>query len=194
METPTHRIPSDYSAEERTALLQLARESIAAELAKSRLSVTAPNPHLLEPRGAFTTLHLNGGLRGCIGFIEPLYPLWETIQQTSRAAAFQDPRFPPLTADELPYMQLELSIMSLLRPISAEDVIVGVHGLLVSQDGHRGLLLPQVAPEWEWDRETFLSQTCVKAGLPPDAWQKGAQLEAFTAEVFGEINSFRNSI
>jgi AmmeMemoRadiSam system protein A len=187
METPVRRAPAEYSAEERTTLLRLARFTIEAALAQVPITTAAPSQHLLEPRGAFTTLHLNGALRGCIGFIEPLYPLWETVKETARSAAFQDPRFPPLTSDELPEIQLELSVMSPLRPIAAQDVVVGIHGLVVSQNGRRGLLLPQVAPEWGWDRETFLSQTCVKAGLQPDAWKKGAKLEAFTAEVFKEI-------
>jgi AmmeMemoRadiSam system protein A len=187
MEASVQQIPAEYSTEERTALLTHARRTIAAALSKSLLDEAAPNPHLLEPRGAFTTLHLNGALRGCIGFIEPLYPLWETVQETARSAAFNDPRFPPLMIDELPEVKLELSIMSPLRPIAAKDVVVGLHGLVVSHLGRRGLLLPQVALEWGWDQETFLSQTCVKAGHPPDARKKGALLEAFTAEVFGEI-------
>ena len=176
----------EYSAEERAALLQHARRSIESALKKSRNQVAAPSDHLLQKRGAFTTIHLHGQLRGCIGFIEPLYPLWETVEETARAAAFDDPRFPSLTNEEFGQIQLELSVMSLIEPIVAQDVRVGVHGLIVSQYGRRGLLLPQVAPEWGWDRETFLAQTCVKAGLPPDAWKKGAKLEAFTAEVFGE--------
>lgn len=186
METPTHPGPSEYSAEERAALLRLARRTIESALTRSKLNEAAPNQHLLEPRGAFTTLHRNKALRGCIGFIEPLYPLWETVQETARAAAFDDPRFPPVTHDELPELQLELSVMSLLRPIDPTEVVIGLHGLVVSQYGRRGLLLPQVAPEWGWNRETFLSQTCLKGGLQPDAWRKGATLEAFTAEVFGE--------
>jgi AmmeMemoRadiSam system protein A len=187
METSANQIPPEYSAAERAALLNHARRTIDAVLAKSINEDASPNPHLLEPRGAFTTLHLNGALRGCIGFIEPLYPLWETVHETARAAAFNDPRFPALTIEELPEIQLELSVMSPLRPIAAEDVVVGLHGLIVSHLGRRGLLLPQVAPEWGWDREMFLSQTCVKAGLQSNAWKNGAVLEAFTAEVFGEI-------
>lgn len=187
METHTSATPSEYSTEERTSLLRLARNAIAFAVGEPVTSEAIPTQHLLEPRGAFTTLHYAGALRGCIGFIEPLYPLWETVQHTARAAAFDDPRFPPLTRDEFPDTELEISVMSLLRPIAPEEVVVGVHGLIVSQHGRRGLLLPQVAPEWGWDRETFLSQTCLKAGLPPDAWRKGAMLEAFTAEVFKEI-------
>jgi AmmeMemoRadiSam system protein A len=181
-ETPT--ATPEYSAEERTTLLKLARRAI--EFSDIAVTPTDFSAHLQQPRGAFTTLHLHGGLRGCIGFIEPLHPLWQTVIFTARAAAFEDPRFPSLTSEELTDTKIELSIMSLLRPIAPEDVIVGVHGLVVAQHGRRGLLLPQVAPEWGWDREMFLSQTCVKAGLSPDAWKHGATLEAFTAEVFGE--------
>jgi uncharacterized protein len=186
METFPITASAEYSIEERTALLRLARHSIAAALQGAPAALDAPNQHLLELRGAFTTLHFHGGLRGCIGFIEPLYPLWQTVQETARAAAFTDPRFPPVTEEELPDLQLELSIMSPIRPIAAEDVVVGHNGLIIARDGRRGLLLPQVAPQWGWDRETFLAQTCIKAGLPPDAWMKGATIEAFSAEVFGE--------
>src|SRR3569832_184613 len=172
-------MPPEYSAEERATLLSLARRAIES----SDFSVVPEDfsSHLLEPRGAFTTLHLHGALRGCIGFIEPRHPLWQTVVSTARAAAFEDPRFPSVTPVELQAIKIELSVMSPIRPIAPEDVEVGIHGLIVSQHGRRGLLLPQVAPEWGWDRETFLSQTCAKAGLPPDAWRKGATIEAFTA-------------
>lgn len=175
-----------YSSDERAALLSLARQSIAAALEGYRVTTAPPAEHLLEPRGAFTTLTIDGALRGCIGFVEPRYPLWQTIEETARAAAFEDPRFPSLSADELPRVHIEISVMSPLAPILPEQVTVGTHGLIVSHHGRRGLLLPQVAPEWGWNREEFLSQTCVKAGLPPDAWQHGATLQAFTAEVFSE--------
>jgi len=186
METHPDQQLAEYPAEERAQLLAHARRSIEAVLNDTPFSAPAPNPHLFESRGAFTSLHLGASLRGCIGIIEPIHPLWQTVSETARAAAFEDPRFPPLTKDEFPKIQLEISVMSLLRPIAAEEVVVGRHGLVVSLGGRRGLLLPQVAPEWGWDREMFLSQTCIKAGLPPDAWKHGARLEAFTAEVFGE--------
>ncbi len=177
---------AEYSAEERAALLKLARQSIAAAFRGETLDTAAPTEHLGEARGAFTTLHIHGQLRGCIGFVEPMFPLYRTIFETARAAAFEDPRFYPLEEEELRDVDIEISVMSLLKPIAAEDVVVGKHGLMITKSGRRGLLLPQVAPEWGWDRETFLSQTCVKAGLPPDAWKEGAKIEAFTAEVFGE--------
>ena len=113
-------------------------------------------------------------------------PLDQTIRETARAAALEDPRFPPVSEAELESLQLEISVLSPMFEIAPEDVVVGRHGLMVSYEGRRGLLLPQVAPEWGWDRETFLAQTCRKAGLAADLWKHGAKLEAFTAEVFGE--------
>jgi AmmeMemoRadiSam system protein A len=108
------------------------------------------------------------------------------VIETARAAAFEDTRFYPVKIGEAELLSIELSILSPPRPISAEEVEIGRHGVLISMSANRGLLLPQVPVERNWDRVTFLEQTCRKAGLPPDAWQKGAQIEAFTAEVFGE--------
>jgi AmmeMemoRadiSam system protein A len=125
-------------------------------------------------------------LRGCIGYVLAVAPLYRTVAETAMAAAFEDPRFDPVTESEARELNVEVSIMSKLFPIRPEDVEIGRHGLLVSMDRRRGLLLPQVPLEHGWDRQTFLNETCRKAWLPPDAWQHGAQLEAFTAEVFGE--------
>ena len=178
----------EHSAAERQLLLKLAHDSIRSALeGRDRdLDLTPPNPHLAEPRGAFTTLHLQGNLRGCIGYIHPVDSLYQTVAATARAAAFEDPRFEPVALPDLPELKVEISVLSPPQPIRPEEVVVGRHGLIVSQGNRRGLLLPQVPIEWEWDRETFLAQTCLKAGLPPDAWQHGAQLQGFTAEVFGE--------
>ncbi len=176
----------EYSPEERRILLNLAHNSIEAALADRQLDLVVPNEHLAEFHGAFTTLHLRGKLRGCIGYVLPTQPLYRTIADTARAAAFDDPRFRPVTTHEAPELKIEISVLSALRPIAPEDVVVGHHGLVVVQGGRRGLLLPQVPLQWGWDRETFLSQTCLKAGLAPDAWLRGAELQTFTAEVFGE--------
>jgi uncharacterized protein len=176
----------EYSEAERQLLLRLARDSIQAALEDRALDLTPPSPHLAAPRGAFATLHLYGKLRGCIGYVSPTDSLYKTVADTARAAAFEDPRFEPVILSEVPHLRLEISVLSLPQPIRPDEVVVGKHGLVVTQGNHRGLLLPQVAPEWEWDRETFLAQTCLKAGLPADAWQHGAQLQGFTAEVFGE--------
>ncbi|MGH9567208.1 MAG: AmmeMemoRadiSam system protein A, partial [Candidatus Angelobacter sp.] len=142
--------------------------------------------HLKEKRGAFCTLYLDGQFRGCVGYIFPLTPLPQTVAETARGAAFEDPRFRAVTTSESSRLKVFLSILSVLRPIAPEQVEVGRHGLLVSRAGKRGVLLPQVAVEHGWERTTFLEQTCVKAGLPPEAWKTGATLESFTAEVFGD--------
>ena len=176
----------EYSAPERQILLRLARDSIQSAFEDRELDLTPPSPHLAEPRGAFTTLHLGERLRGCIGYVSPTDSLYKTVADTARAAAFDDPRFEPVSLSEVPRLKVEVSVLSRLESIRPEEVVIGRHGLVVIQGNRRGLLLPQVAPEWNWDREVFLAQTCLKAGLPPDAWQHGAELQGFTAEVFGE--------
>lgn len=178
--------PAEYSLQERTQLLQLAHDAIEFALAGKSISAESPTAHLAEPRGAFTTLHIEGKLRGCVGYVVPLYPLYRTIAETAVASAFQDDRFPPVTRAEAPLLQIEISILSPLKPITPEEIVIGKHGLVVNRGSYRGLLLPQVPLEWGWDRDTFISQTCRKAGLPSDAWKMGATLEAFSAEVFSE--------
>jgi AmmeMemoRadiSam system protein A len=180
------REAAQYSPEERGILLRLAHHSIVAALHDVALDLTPPNEHLAESRGAFTTLHLHQRLRGCIGYVSCPESLYRTVAETARAAAFDDPRFEPVTLAEAEELKIEISVLSPLLPISPDEVVVGKHGLVVMQGSHRGLLLPQVPVEWGWDCETFLAQTCLKAGLPPDAWKHGADLQAFTAEVFGE--------
>jgi uncharacterized protein len=177
---------SEFSPEERALLLQLAHDSILSSLENREVSMDPPSPHLAEPRGAFTSLYLNGELRGCVGYVLPVSSVYRAVIDTARAAAFEDARFYPVTLDEARQLKIELSVLSPPAPISAEEVEVGRHGLLISMVGQRGLLLPQVPAERNWDRITFLEQTCRKAGLPPDAWQRGAVIEAFSAEVFGE--------
>jgi AmmeMemoRadiSam system protein A len=177
---------AEYSQEERRRLLSLAREAIQAALEERKLDLTPPSEHLAEHRGAFTTLHIAGDLRGCVGHIFAQHSLYRTVAETAVAAAFDDPRFPPVTTEEAPLLEFEISVLSPLQEIDPEDVEIGRHGLIVTYGNRRGLLLPQVATEHHWDRETFLQQTCLKAGLPPDAWEHGAKIEAFTAEVFSE--------
>ena len=177
---------AEYSSEERRTLLNLAHHSIESALAGQPIDDTPSSGHLVEPRGAFTTLHLFGELRGCIGYVLPTGPLYQTVAETARAAAFDDPRFQPVTQNEAPYLKIEISVLSVPRPVRPDEVELGKHGIMVTAGARRGLLLPQVPLEWGWDRETFLAQTCVKAGLTPDAWRRGAEIQAFTAEVFGE--------
>src|SRR3954471_43530 len=180
--------PAEYSPQERALLLQTAHRAIEAAFAGSKpLAFPEDLPAAVkQPRGAFTTLHVDGQLRGCVGYVIAEKPLIETVAETAVAAAFTDPRFPSLTPPEAQRAKVEISVLSLPRPIRPEEIVAGVHGLIVSQGTRRGLLLPQVATEHGWDAPTFLTQTCLKAGLPPDAWQRGARIEAFTAEVFGE--------
>ena len=176
----------EFNAEERALLLKLAHESIESALRGQRIALVPPSAHLAEPRGVFTTLYLEGQLRGCVGYVLPVISVFAAVAETAKASAFEDSRFRPVTLDEAPDLEISLSILSLMRPIDPEQVEIGRHGLMVSLAGHRGLLLPQVPMEHHWDRVTFLEQTCRKAGLPLDACQRGATLEAFTAEVFGD--------
>lgn len=186
----------EFSAEERTVLLCLAHDSISAALQRLEIALDPPTPHLAEPRGVFTSLYvrknfsgedrLETALRGCVGYVLPTCSVYRAVAETARAAAFDDNRFSPVTAEEAPRLEVELSVLSPMQPIRPEQVEIGRHGLLISWQGRRGLLLPQVPVEHDWDRTTFLDQTCRKAGLPLDAWQRGATLEAFTADVFGD--------
>ena len=181
--------PEEYTQQERALLLRLVHQAIDGALRGERVPADPPPasyPHLAERRGAFVTLHLEGMLRGCVGFVQPTRGLYQTILEAALAAAFHDPRFLPVSEEEAPGLQVEISVLSPLKPIAPEEIIVGRHGLVVSRGSHRGLLLPQVAVEQEWDAPTFLEQTCFKAGLPADAWKRGATLQAFTAEVFGD--------
>ncbi|HYH00653.1 MAG TPA: AmmeMemoRadiSam system protein A [Terriglobales bacterium] len=176
----------EYSFHERGQLIRLAHQAIEAALSGVELDLTPPTEHLAQRRGAFTTLHLDRQLRGCVGYVIDSYALWRTVAETAVAAAFYDTRFYPVTAEEARRLEIEISVLSPARPIEPEEVEVGRHGLIVSHCGQRGLLLPQVPIEHGWNRELFLAQTCLKAGLPMDAWLNGAYLEAFTAEVFSE--------
>jgi AmmeMemoRadiSam system protein A len=176
----------EYSQEERELLLALAHRSIALALEGRSVDAIPPTAHLAEPRGVFTTLHLEGRLRGCIGYVQPVQALYATVAEAARAAALDDPRFAPVKPAEAPLLKIEISVLSPLQPIRPEEIVIGQHGLVVTRGGRRGLLLPQVPVEWGWGRDAFLAQTCMKAGLPPDAWRHGAQLQGFTAEVFGE--------
>lgn len=175
------------SEQDKTKLHEIARQSIAAGLAgKKPPALTDTSGVLQEPRGAFVTLHLRGCLRGCIGMIEAVKPLAETIQEMAYSAAFCDPRFGPLTAQEFQEIKLEISVLTPLKKTkNIEEIKVGEHGLYIRQGGSRGLLLPQVATEYNWDRETFLQQTCRKAGLPATAWKDpNSEIYLFSADIF----------
>jgi len=183
----------EFTREEREVLLKLAHESIQSALEHREISLDPPSPHFSEPRGAFTTIYYQGQLRGCVGYVLAVISLYRTVAETARAAAFEDTRFAPVTLSEARALEISLSILSPLRAVEPEEVEIGVHGLVVSYVGRRGLLLPQVPVEHGWDRLTFIEQTCQKAGLPRDAWKNGATLEAFTAEVFGDASEVARS-
>lgn len=175
------------SEQEKSKLHEIARQSIAAGIeGQGPAPLHDISGILQEPRGAFVTLHLKGCLRGCIGLIEAIKPLAETIQEMAYAAAFGDPRFPPLTAREFKDIALEISVLSPLHKIkNVDEIKVGEHGLYIRLGSSRGLLLPQVATEYKWDRDTFLQQTCSKACLPPTAWKDPqAEIYIFSADIF----------
>lgn len=173
--------------DERRGLLRYARQVIAAHLHGDPLP---PAPAVREPlrhAGAFVTLHAGHDLRGCIGYPGSEKPLEEVIAECAVAAATDDPRFPPVHPSELPSLSVEISVLTPIDPVEdVADIEVGRDGLVVEQGFRRGLLLPQVASEHGWDRETFLAHTCIKAGLRSDAWRRGARVSRFQAEVFGE--------
>ena len=175
------------SDHDRKLLLQLAREAITSHVGVASAQVPGPAGVLAQLGGAFVSLHRDGDLRGCIGHIERTLPLGTVVPQCAVAACSTDPRFPPVTAAELERIDIEISLLGPLEPMNGpEDIEIGRHGLMVEHGWHRGLLLPQVATEWNWDANTFLGQTCHKAGLPRDAWKQGAIVWRFEAEVFGE--------
>jgi AmmeMemoRadiSam system protein B/AmmeMemoRadiSam system protein A len=180
--------PPELSADEKARLLTMAQESIAQHLDQGTLpQFTVTEPNLLRKSGAFVTLEQRGELRGCIGHIVARQPLYAAVQQSAVSAATDDPRFPPLTLEELRQITIEISVLSPLKRITGiEEIEVGRDGLAIVAAGKSGLLLPQVATEAGWDRQQFLEAVCRKAGLPEDAWREEAGLYTFTAIVFGE--------
>jgi AmmeMemoRadiSam system protein A len=178
-----------FSESEKKYLLSVARNSIEKAVGGQTREIYDKVPAALrEPYGAFVTLHLGDQLRGCIGYIEAIGSLVETVQEAAEKAALQDYRFNPVTEEELPELEIEISVLTPLELIrNTEEIEIGKHGLMIHLGYNRGLLLPQVATEQGWDRETFLNQTARKAGLPITAWKDpGAKIFTFTAEIFSE--------
>ncbi|MBL7995981.1 AmmeMemoRadiSam system protein A [bacterium] len=182
----------NLSSEEKKTLLDIARHSIVSSVK----GVPIPDleesysisPSLEIKAGAFVTIEMNQRLRGCVGYIQSNEPLCETVSKAAVSAALHDNRFNPLTVGELGNIEIEISVLSPMNKVKdVGNIIPGQHGLLIERGFHHGLLLPQVATEYRWDRETFLDQTCVKAGLPKDAWKKpDTVIYSFTALVFNE--------
>ena len=182
----------ELNKEQQINLLKLARATIYESLTKEDFADgpaddTFSDPVFSEKCGAFVTLHIKGSLRGCIGYIQGVRPIPETIIDMAKATAFHDPRFSPLTLKEYEKIDIEISVLSPIEETKVADIVVGRDGLIISRGGRTGLLLPQVATEHNWDIFTFLENTCYKAGLPGNAWkQEGTKIEKFSAQVFGE--------
>ncbi len=173
-------------------LLGIARETIETFIrTREKPEFTIEEPELKAQCGAFVTLKAHGHLRGCIGLVQGIKPLYQTVIDMAVAAATEDPRFSPVRENELEHLHIEISVMSPLEEIeNPEDVQVGRHGIMIRRGIRSGLLLPQVATEHNWDRETFLTHTCRKAFLPDDAWKDPeTHISVFSAQVFGEEES-----
>jgi AmmeMemoRadiSam system protein A len=173
--------------EQRQLLLRIARESIERHL-HGEGDPNLPDSELPDASGVFVTIRTRGELRGCLGVLEMRASLVDEVVRCARDSATVDPRFLPMTADELPAATIDISILGPLEEIDpgADAFTIGRHGLVIEQGRRRGLLLPQVAVEWGWTAEEFLAHTCRKAGLPADAWRRGAKVFRFDAEVFSE--------
>jgi AmmeMemoRadiSam system protein B/AmmeMemoRadiSam system protein A len=186
-ETPSEEFT--LTPTERTQILNLARSAVTEYVTRGAvIPDPAGSPKFLAARGVFVTLKKRGELRGCIGFIEPVAPLSQAVIRAAIYAATEDPRFPPVEPGELKDLQFELSVLTPLKEVTNPALVqVGRHGIVVSRGGQKGVLLPQVPVENGWDRETFLDEGCLKAGLPADAWKKGARIFVFEAIVFHEL-------
>ena len=181
--------PNLLTEDEMKFLLTLAREAItcAAE-GKDFNSPDFYSTTLKKKQGVFVTLHKDGELRGCIGYVEAVKPLQIAVEKMALSAAFNDPRFPATSKKEIDLLEIEISVLSPLKEIkNIEEIEIGTHGLIIERDFYKGLLLPQVAVEYNWDRITFLKHTCNKAGLPEYAWKdKNTKIQIFTAQIFCE--------
>ena len=181
----------ELTAKDKDNLLDIAKKAIVAKVNNKDLpQLTVDSETIQEKRGAFVTLKKHGYLRGCIGYIKAYKPLGETVQEMAIAAAFHDPRFPSLMPDEVQDLTFEISVLSPLKRIkNIKEIEVGKHGLYIVRGYKSGLLLPQVAVEYKWDRETFLKETCCKAGLPMQAWMdKETEIYIFSADYFGDTD------
>lgn len=178
----------ELTERQQQSLLHLARRAIERYLDAGTMEKPSPEDVIgLEKRGVFVTLKTDGELRGCIGHPLPVLPLASAVVELAVAAASRDFRFEPLRPEEMKRTRIEISVLGLPKPVdNPQDVVVGKHGIIISKGFHKGLLLPQVPLEYGWDRETYLRHGCLKAGLGPEDWKKGARIEVFTAQVFGE--------
>ncbi len=177
-----------FTEAQQRRLVRIARDAVTGSVTGRPVPAPIQSSEVSEASGAFVTIKKHGQLRGCIGTLECRRPLAEEIARAAVSAAREDSRFEPVRASELDELHIEVSVLGPLEeidPCDRDAIVIGRHGLVVEQGGRRGLLLPQVAPEWGWDRDQFLAHTCTKAGLPADAWKYGAKVYRFAAEVFG---------
>lgn len=177
------------SEESKRELLKIARESICSAVrGEDTPEFSVSDEELLEKRGAFVTIKKGGSLRGCIGYTMPVDCLYKIISEVAISSALSDPRFSPVTEDELEEIKIDISVLTPMEVIdNVSQIEVGKHGLYIEKGRYKGLLLPQVATEYNWDRVTFLEHTCYKAGLNKDAWKEpDIVIYVFSAEVFGE--------
>jgi len=180
-----------FSPEQKKNLLNLARQAINAHFEQMKVAIPA-DPDFEVKRGLFVSLHLGEDLRGCIGYIKGYKTLSSSIMEMANAAAFRDPRFAPLSRPELDRITIEISVLSELIPMAkGEEPVIGRDGLFIEHPYGSGLLLPQVAVEWNWNPQTFLKEVCRKAGLNNCAYLDAqSRLYRFTAEVFSEADTF----
>jgi AmmeMemoRadiSam system protein A len=173
---------------EQKELLKIARETIGGFIATGKVPmVERVSAGLHDQNGCFVTIKQRGQLRGCIGNFISEKPLYNLVQEMAVSAATHDPRFYPMKDQDLADFDLEISVLSPLEQVaSVEEIVVGKHGLFIVKNSSRGVLLPQVATEYGWDRDMFLKHTCLKAGLPENAWEKDCEIYVFSAQVFGE--------
>jgi AmmeMemoRadiSam system protein A len=174
---------------EKKFLLLLARKVILATLKQQQFNPPEPYSKALTKKyGVFVSLHIDGVLRGCIGYLEGIHTLHKSVFDMAKSAAFNDPRFPPLSTNEMDQLEIEISVLSPLTKIkNIADIEVGRHGLVIESGHYKGVLLPQVPVEYQWDKVTFLKHTCLKAGLSPESWKEDTtQIRIFSAEIFSE--------
>jgi len=184
-------VEKELNAQEKAILLSIARKSIESFVSTGEIYIEPREEKSLNARnGCFVSIKKGGQLRGCIGNFQSELPLFREVAEMASSSATKDPRFYPMKETDLQDFTLEISVLSPLKKIDdVEEVEVGIHGIYIEKGYYRGVLLPQVATEYGWDRETFLKQTCLKAGLPTDAWQADdAEIYIFSAQIFSEDN------
>ena len=188
-------VKDSLNPDQQSFLLKLAREAIEFYLKEGKTLKKKTNDNFLkEKRGAFVTVKVRGRLRGCIGYPLPYKTLYETVIDCAQSAVSKDFRFKPLSLKELSETEIEISVMTLPKQVKdISEIKIGEHGIIIAKGSNKGLLLPQVPVEWNWDLETYLRHGCIKAGLDENAWRKEAKIEVFSAQVFSEGSKHKDA-